>query len=71
MEGLPDNIGPTKTPKIYKDTHSRVDAVEWMAAYNKEYQGMMGCGAVRVAVPPLGTRVLGTTTRLEYRTDKG
>jgi hypothetical protein len=41
IRGLPDNIDPTKPPKNFKDAKSRVDRDEWMAAYSKEYQGMM------------------------------
>ncbi len=65
MLRLPDSIDPTKTPKNFKDAKSREDAAEWMMAYNREYQGMMDCGAVKVVKPPPGTKVLDTTTRLK------
>jgi len=71
MQGLPDGIDPSKPPKNYRDSQSRIDAREWMEAYNKEYQGMMDRGAVRVAKPPPGAKILGTTTRLEYKSDNG
>ena len=71
MLGLPDSIDPTKPPKNFKDAQSREDSAEWMAAYYKEYNGMMDRGAVKVVKPPPGTKVLDTTTRLEYKSDNG
>jgi hypothetical protein len=67
MEGLPDSIDPTKPPKNFKDANSREDAQEWMDAYFKEYKGMMDQGAVKAVKPPPGAKLLGTTTRLEYK----
>ena len=42
-----------------------------MDAYFKEYQGMMDRGAVKAVKPPQGAKILGTTTRLEYKSDNG
>ena len=69
MEGLPDSIDPTKPPKNFKDANSREDAQEWMDAYFKEYKGVMDLGAVKAVKPPPGAKILGTTTRMEYKSD--
>ena len=71
MQGLPYNIDPTKPPKNFKDASSRSDAKEWIDAYFREYKGMMDRGAVKTVKPPQGAKILGTTTRLEYKSDNG
>ena len=58
-------------PKSYKDAMSRVDYKEWQQAYSKEYKGMIDCGAVRAVKPPPGVKILGTTTRTEYKGTNG
>ncbi len=71
MQGLPNNIDPTKPPKNFKYASSRSDAKEWIDAHFKEYKGMMDRGAVMAVKPPQGAKILGTTTRLEYKSDNG
>jgi len=71
MKGLPNDIDPTKPPKNFKDASSRSDAKEWIDAFFKEYKGMMDRGAVKAVKPPQGAKILGTTTRLEYKSDNG
>ena len=56
-------------PKNFKNANSREDAQEWVDAYCKEYRGMMDRGAVKAVKPPPGAKILGTTTRLEYKSD--
>ena len=69
MIGLPNTIDPTKPPKNFKDASSRSDAKEWREAYFKEYQGMMDRGAVKAVKPPQGAKILGTSTRQEYKSE--
>jgi hypothetical protein len=71
LEGLPYSINANKPPKSYKDAMSREDSREWQEAYFKEYKGMMDCGAVQAVKPPPGAKILGTTTRTEYKTSNG
>jgi hypothetical protein len=73
LEGLPDSINANKPPKNYKDAMSREDSREWQDAYFKfkEYKGMINRGAVRAVKPPPGAKILGTTTRTEYKTSNG
>ncbi len=68
LEGMPDSINANKPPKNYKDAMSREDSREWQEAYFKEYKGMMDRGAVQAVKPPPGAKILGTTTRTEYKT---
>ncbi len=49
----------------------RPDAEQWMDAYAKEYQSIMDRKAVDMVKPPPGAKILGTTTRLEYKIDNG
>ena len=69
MGGLPDSIDPTKPPRNFKDASSREDSHQWIDAYYKECKGMMDRGAVKAVKPPPGAKILGTTTRLEYKCD--
>ena len=60
---------PSKPPRNYKEARMRPDAAQWMDAYFKEYQGIMDRQAVDMVKPPPGAKILGTTTRLEYKID--
>ena len=71
IEGLPDGINPSKPPRNYKEARMRPDAAQWMDVYAKEYQGIMDRKAVDMVKPPPGAKILGTTTRLEYKIDNG
>ena len=48
---------------------SRDDAAEWMEAYRKEYQGFKDRDAVKMVIPPRGAKVLGSTTRVDYKVE--
>ena len=64
-------IDYNRPPKNYKDAMSRPDAPEWMEAYMNEYQGFKNRDVVKIVVPPPGAKILGSTTRAEYKTDQG
>ena len=71
IEGLPNGIDPTKPPRNYKEARMWPDAAQWMDAYAKEYQGIMDRKAVDLVKPPPGTKILGSTTWLEYKIGNG
>ena len=50
---------------------SSEDAAEWMETYRKEYQGFKDRDAVKMVIPPRGAKVLGTTTRVDYKVEQG
>ncbi len=50
---------------------SRPDNQEWAEAYQKEYLGFKERGVFATVVPPKGAKILGTTTRLDYKIDDG
>ncbi len=52
----------------------REDLELWAEAYDKEYQGFVHHGTVKVARPPPGAKILGalgTTARTEYKVVNG
>ena len=49
----------------------RPDSQEWAEAYQKEFQGCKDRNVFAVVKPPPGTKVLGTTTRTEYKVNNG
>ena len=67
IKGLPIGIDPTKPPKNFKDAMSREDAEEWRKAYDEEYQGFVDQGAFVPVYPRNGEKILGTTTRTDYK----
>jgi hypothetical protein len=69
IEGLPDGIDPSKPSRNYTEARMRPDAPQWMDAYTKVYQGIMDRKAVDMVKPSPGVKILGTTTRLEYKID--
>ena len=71
VHGLPDDIDPDRPPKNFKDAMSRPDSQEWAEAYQKEFQGCKDRNVFAVVKPPPGTKVLGTTTRTEYKINNG
>jgi hypothetical protein len=71
MKGLPDYIDPTKPPKSYKDAMSRPDAAEWAEAYDKEYMGIKQRGVFEVVRIEKGMKLMGMTTRNEYKVVNG
>ena len=42
-----------------------------MEAYQKKYQGFKDRDAVRVVIPLCGAKVLGSTTRTDYKVEQG
>jgi hypothetical protein len=50
---------------------SRPDNQEWAEAYQKELQGFKDRGVFATVRPPKGAKILGTTTRLDYKIDNG
>ena len=70
-DGTSTGIDYNKPPKNFADVMSRKDAAEWMETYWKEYQGLKDRDAVRVVIPPQGTKVLGSTTRIDYEVKQG
>jgi hypothetical protein len=70
-KGLPSNIDPNNPPKNFKDAMRRVDRQEWAEAYDKEYQGFLEHGTLKIVRPEPGVKILGTTTRAEYKVVNG
>jgi hypothetical protein len=64
VKGLPDSIDPNKPPRNYRDAMRREDRQEWAEAYDKEYQGFIEQGTLKIARPE-GAKVLDTTTRAD------
>ena len=73
VKGLPEGIDPSKPPKNFKDAMSRIDRQQWAEAYDREYQGFYEHQTLKVARarPEPGTKVLGSTTRTEYKVMNG
>ena len=70
-KGLPDYIDPTRPPKNYKDAMTSPDREEWATAYQKEFQGFKDRSSFAIVKPPPGTKILGTTTKTEYKVNNG
>ena len=70
-KGLPGNIDPNKPPKNFKDAMQRIDRQEWAEAYDAEYQGFLEHGTLKIVRPEPGVKILGTTTRTEYKVVNG
>ena len=49
----------------------RTDRQEWAEAYNKEYHGFKEHGTLKLFRPVPGVKILGTTTRTEYKVMNG
>ena len=69
-EGTSSGIDYNKQPKNFADAMSRDDAAEWMEAYRREYQGFKDRDAVKMVIPPRGAKVLGSTTRVDYKSNQ-
>ncbi len=50
---------------------SRPDRQQWVEAYNKEYQGFIERGTFVEVKTEKGEKILGTTTRLDYKMVNG
>jgi hypothetical protein len=71
VKGLPDSIDPNKPQRNYRDAMRREDRQEWAEAYDKEYQGFIEQGTLKIAKPEKGAKVLDTTTRADYKVTNG
>jgi hypothetical protein len=71
IKGLPGNIDPTKQPKNFRDAMSREDRQEWAEAYDAEHQGFYEHRILKIARQEPDAKILGTTTRTEYKTVHG
>ncbi len=67
----PDTIDPVKLPWNYKDAMCRPENQEWAGAYQKEFQGFKDGVKFATVRPPKGAKILGTTTRPDYKIDNG
>jgi hypothetical protein len=66
IQGLPDSISPDKSPRNFKEAMARDDKVEWMAAYQAEYQGFKDRDALMIARPPTGTKILTKILNVQF-----
>jgi hypothetical protein len=71
VQGLPSGIDPDRPPKNFKEAMARPDREQWAKAYQQEYQGFKDRNVLKVVELPQGAKVLGTTTRLEYKINNG
>jgi hypothetical protein len=71
VKGLPNSINPDKPPKSYKEAMSREDSAEWAEAYNKEYMGLKQRNVFEVVRIEKGMKLMGMTTRNEYKVVNG
>ena len=71
VAGVPVGIDVNKPPNIFRDAMSREDGQEWAEAYDSEYQGFLKHGALQLVWPEQGAKVIGTTTRTEYKVTNG
>jgi hypothetical protein len=65
VKGLPDSIDPNKPPSNYRDAMQRElreDRQEWAEAYDKEYQGFIEQGTLKIAGLEKGAKVLDCRT---------
>ena len=68
VTGVPAGIDVNKPPKNFRDAMSREDRQEWAEAYDSEYQGFLEHGTLKIVrLKPQGDKILGTTTRSEYK----
>ncbi len=54
VKGQPDSIDPNKPPLNSRVAMQRVDQQEWVEAYDKEYQGFIEQGTLKIARPERG-----------------
>jgi hypothetical protein len=50
---------------------ARQDREQWAETYQKEFRGFKDRKVLAVVKLPAGAKVLGTTTRLEYKINNG
>ena len=71
MTGVPAGIDVSKLPKNFRDAMNREDRQEWAEAYDSKYQGFLEHGTLKAVRLKPGDKVLGTTTRTEYKVVNG
>ena len=71
VTGVPAGIDVNKPPKNFRDAMSREDRQEWAEAYDSEYQGFLEHGTLKIVRLKPGDKILGTTTRTEYKVITG
>ncbi len=71
VKGLPDSIDPNKPPRNYRDAMMREDQQELAEACDKEYQGFIEQGTLKIARPEKGAKVLDTTMHAGYKVKWG
>ena len=71
VTGVPAGIYVNKPPKNFRDAMSREDRQEWAEAYDSEYQGFLEHGTLKIVRLEPGAKILGTTTRTEYKATNG
>ena len=64
---VPAEIDVNKAPKNFRDAMSSEDRQEWAEAYDSEYQGFLEHGTLKIVRLMPGNKILGTTTRTEYK----
>ncbi len=71
VRGISASIDPKRPPKNYNDAMSRKDHQEWAAAYDNEYPGFYEHQAFKIARQEPGAKIVGSTTRTEYKVVNG
>ena len=71
VTGVSAGIDVNKPPKNFRNAMSREDRQEWAEAYDSEYQGFLEHGTLKVVRFKPGDKILGTTTRTEYKVVNG
>jgi hypothetical protein len=71
IKGLPDHIDASRPPKNFRDAMQREDSQEWAEALDKEYMGFKQRGVFELVPLQKGTKLMGMTTRWEYKVTNG
>ena len=71
VTGVPAGIDVNTQPKIFRDAMSREDRQKWAEAYDSRYQGLLEHGTLKIVRLEPGAKILGTTTRTEYKVTNG
>ncbi len=71
VAGVPAGVDVNKPPKNFRDAMNREDLQEWAEAYDSEYQGFVEHGTLKLVRPEPGAKIIGTTTRTEYKVING
>ena len=68
VTGVPAGIDVNKN---FRNAMSREDRQEWAEAYDLEYQGFLEHGTLKIVRLEPDAKMLGTTTRTEYKVTNG